>query len=207
MNRCLSYAGRLQLIISVLSSIQVFWASHLCLPSKVLRNIEQKLCSFLWKGVDGNCRGPKVAWADICLPKNEGGLDIKDLISWNKALMIRHLWNLHIIGNGLGTSLWFDNWHPDDPILLNWSSRAIYDSGLPNRAKVSSIILGDQCVWPCFMSIELLEIKNHMPSSNPNSSLEDCINWLPTSDGIYTVASTMASLKASHPLVPWFELM
>ncbi|KAK3193362.1 hypothetical protein Dsin_024672 [Dipteronia sinensis] len=40
MSRCLSYAGRLQLIISVLSSIQVFLASHLCLPSTVLRNIE-----------------------------------------------------------------------------------------------------------------------------------------------------------------------
>lgn len=257
MNRCLSYAGRLQLIISVLTSIHVFWSSHLCLPSKVLRNIEQKLCSFLWKGVDGNCKGAKVAWADICLPKNEGGLGIKDLISWNKALMIRHLWNLvhgsnnlwstwikahhlkdrsiwevkapkicswnwrkllklrpiarplirHIIGNGLDTSLWFDNWHPDGPILLNWSSRAIYDSGLPNKAKVSSIILGDQWVWPCSMSIDLLEIKNHMPSYNPNSSLEDCIKWLPTPDGIYTAASAMASLKAPHPLVPWFELV
>ncbi|KAK2658492.1 hypothetical protein Ddye_005025 [Dipteronia dyeriana] len=36
----------------------------------------------------------KVACSDICLPKIEGGLSIKDLISWDKALMIRHLWNL-----------------------------------------------------------------------------------------------------------------
>ncbi|KAK3221999.1 hypothetical protein Dsin_009024 [Dipteronia sinensis] len=57
------------------------------------------------------------------------------------------------------------------------------------------------------MSIDLLEIKNHMPSYNPNSSLEDCIKWLPTPDGIYSVASTMASLKTPHPLVPWFELV
>ncbi|KAK3189469.1 hypothetical protein Dsin_029030 [Dipteronia sinensis] len=94
MNRCLSYVGQLQLIISVFSSIQVFWASHFCLPSKVLRNIEQKLCSFLWKGVDENCEGGKVAWSDICLPKNEGGLGINDLISWNKALTIQYTWNL-----------------------------------------------------------------------------------------------------------------
>ena len=53
LNRCLSYAGRLQLIISVLTSIQVFWASHLCLPKKILKVIEQKFRSFLWNRVEG----------------------------------------------------------------------------------------------------------------------------------------------------------
>ncbi|KAK2655055.1 hypothetical protein Ddye_008107 [Dipteronia dyeriana] len=42
MNRGLSYAGRLQLIISVLSSLQVFWASYLCLSIKILKIIEHK---------------------------------------------------------------------------------------------------------------------------------------------------------------------
>ena len=68
-------------------------------------------------------------------------------------------------------------------------------------------LVGDQWVWPCSMLIGLLEIKNHMPFYNPNSSLEDCIKWFPTLDGIYTTASTMASLKAPHLLVPWFELV
>ncbi|KAK3193379.1 hypothetical protein Dsin_024689 [Dipteronia sinensis] len=113
----------------------------------------------------------------------------------------------HIIGNGLGTSLWFDNWHLDGLIRLEWRSRVIYDSGLPKNAKVSSIVHGDQLVCPFSMSIDLLEIKDHMPSYNPNSSLEDCIKWLPTPNGIYLVDSTMASLKTLHPLVPWFELV
>ncbi|KAK3212581.1 hypothetical protein Dsin_017287 [Dipteronia sinensis] len=34
LNRGLSYAGLLQLIVSVLTSLQVFWASYLCLPKK-----------------------------------------------------------------------------------------------------------------------------------------------------------------------------
>ncbi|KAK3212622.1 hypothetical protein Dsin_017328 [Dipteronia sinensis] len=83
----------------------------------------------------------------------------------------------------------------------------IYDSGLPKKAKVSSIVHGDQWVWHCSMSTDLIEIKNHMPSYNPNSSLEDCIKWLPTPEGVYSVASTMDSLKNPHPLVPWFELL
>ncbi|KAK3189540.1 hypothetical protein Dsin_029101 [Dipteronia sinensis] len=130
--------------------------------------------------------------------------------NWRKLLKlhpIAHPLILYIIGNGPDTSLWFDNWHPDGPICVKWSSRVIYDSGLQKKAKVNSIVHGDQWVWPCSMSINLLEIKNHMPSYNPNSSLEDCIKWLPTLDGIYSVASTMASLKTPHPLVPWFELV
>ncbi|KAK3229792.1 hypothetical protein Dsin_001673 [Dipteronia sinensis] len=52
--------GRLQLIISVLSSIQVFWASHICLPSKVLRSIEQTLCSFCGKVLMEIVKGQKL---------------------------------------------------------------------------------------------------------------------------------------------------
>ena len=75
----------------------------------------------LWKGVDGNCKGVKVAWADICLPKNEGGLGIKDLISWNKALMIRHLWNLVHGSNNLW-STWIKTHHLKDKSI--WEVKA-----------------------------------------------------------------------------------
>ncbi|KAK3226027.1 hypothetical protein Dsin_005889 [Dipteronia sinensis] len=61
LNRCLSYAGRLQLIVSVLASLQVFWASYLCVPNKVLKIIEQKIISFLWKGIEGDSRVQKSA--------------------------------------------------------------------------------------------------------------------------------------------------
>ena len=257
LNRCLSYAGRLQLIISVLTSSQVFWASHLCLPKRILKVIEQKFRSFLWNGVEGSSKGSKIAWSDICIPKKEGGLGIKDLSLWNKALMIRHIWNLvygtnnlwtswinayhlkgsslwevkaphtcswnwrkllhlrplvrplfqHIIGSGLKTSLWFDNWHPDGPIRSKWSSRVIYDSGLPINAKVNAIVRGDNWRWPVAMSIDLAEIKSRMPSYNPNSLLDDIIRWLPSPNGIYSAASAMESLRTHHSLVPWFNIV
>ncbi|KAI9198790.1 hypothetical protein LWI28_022162 [Acer negundo] len=46
-----------------------------------------------------------------------------------------------------------------------------------------------------------------MPTYNPNSDLEDSIRWLPSSNGIYSAFSALASLKAPHPLVPWFKLV
>jgi hypothetical protein len=33
-------------------------------------------------------------WTDLCYPKKEGGLGLKDLEVWNHASMLRHVWNL-----------------------------------------------------------------------------------------------------------------
>ncbi|GJT69750.1 hypothetical protein Tco_1029036 [Tanacetum coccineum] len=47
-----------------------------------------------------NCQGSmsrgkaKVAWEVVCLPKKEGGLGIRRLDHFNKALMVSHIWKL-----------------------------------------------------------------------------------------------------------------
>ncbi|GJT04882.1 hypothetical protein Tco_0839344 [Tanacetum coccineum] len=101
-NKSLSFAGRLQLIQSVLGSLNVFWASVFALPSRVLLDIEQIMRGFLWcQG--GLSRGKaKVAWEVVCLPKKEGGLGIRRLDHFNKALMVSHIWKLL----SLKESLW-----------------------------------------------------------------------------------------------------
>ena len=93
-SRFLSYAGRLQLIKSVLFSIQVYWSSLFILPKKVIRKVESTLRSFLWKGSELVSTGAKVSWSRVCLPIEEGGLGIKHLEHWNRAAIIKHLWFL-----------------------------------------------------------------------------------------------------------------
>jgi hypothetical protein len=66
----LSFAGRLQLISSILLSMQVFWDKVFILPKKVIRLIEQKLNRFLWSGRDTKACA-KVAWSKLCVPKQE----------------------------------------------------------------------------------------------------------------------------------------
>ena len=46
-NRFLSFAGRLQLIQSILMSMQNFWAGLFILPKKSIKKMEQLICSFL----------------------------------------------------------------------------------------------------------------------------------------------------------------
>nr|GEW81587.1 hypothetical protein [Tanacetum cinerariifolium] len=101
-NKSLSILGRLQLIQSVLSSMHVYWASVIMLPSCVLLDIEQIIRDFLWSQ-DNTSRGKvKVAWDVVCLPKQEGGLGIRRLDHFNKALMVSHIWKLL----SLKESLW-----------------------------------------------------------------------------------------------------
>jgi hypothetical protein len=59
--KLLSFAGRLQLIPSVLYSLQVLWASVFILPKKVINILEQKPKRFLWSGNDSTKAKAKVA--------------------------------------------------------------------------------------------------------------------------------------------------
>lgn len=57
----LSYAGRLQLIKSVIYSTITFWASIFILPNQCLEKIERMCNAFLWKGDPSSARGAKVS--------------------------------------------------------------------------------------------------------------------------------------------------
>lgn len=80
-----SFAGRLQLISSVIYSTVNFWLSSFILPKCCLKTIEQMCNRFLW-GNDITRRGDiKVLWQNSCLPKAEGGLGLRNFWIWNKT--------------------------------------------------------------------------------------------------------------------------
>ncbi|GKA88594.1 hypothetical protein Tco_0810358 [Tanacetum coccineum] len=73
-NNSLSFVERLQLCKSVLSSMQVYWASVLIIPKGIIYDIQSIIRGFLWCNDEYKRGRAKVAWDDICLPKREGGL-------------------------------------------------------------------------------------------------------------------------------------
>jgi hypothetical protein len=90
----LSFAGRLQLLSSILYSIQVYWSSIFILPKSILKDISQKFSHFLWNGSDSNTAKAKISWNNICFPKKKGGLGLKDVEIWNISSMMRHIWRI-----------------------------------------------------------------------------------------------------------------
>ena len=90
----MSFAGRSQLLQSVISSMQVYWCSMFVLPLSICHDVERLMRDFLWNyGVFKRGKA-KIKWSDVCKPKVEGGLGIRSLEEWNTALISKHIWNL-----------------------------------------------------------------------------------------------------------------
>ncbi|XP_020269403.1 uncharacterized protein LOC109844697 [Asparagus officinalis] len=88
--RKMSYAGRIQLIKTVIMGIQNYWTNSYILPIRVLQKID-KLCSdFLW-----NCKMHLISWRDVCTDRKMGGLGIYSAKTWNYAAAMKLLWMIH----------------------------------------------------------------------------------------------------------------
>lgn len=91
--RLLSRAGRLTLVNSVLSSIPVYYMTSFTLSKWAIKKIDRIRRNFLWKGAsDARWRCCPVSWARACRDKSQGGLGIKDLACFNRALRLRWAW-------------------------------------------------------------------------------------------------------------------
>ncbi|XP_021769724.1 uncharacterized protein LOC110733966 [Chenopodium quinoa] len=92
--RNLTYAGRLQLIRSVLFGVQTYWAQIFVLPKKVLKEIEARFRVFLWTGKCNPSKKALVSWFQVCLPKVSEGWNLISLYEWNLAAITKLLWDL-----------------------------------------------------------------------------------------------------------------
>ncbi|KAG7593824.1 Zinc finger CCHC-type [Arabidopsis thaliana x Arabidopsis arenosa] len=103
--RTLSFAGRLQLLKSVVFSITNFWIAAFRLPKACFQEIDKMCSAFLWSGPSLNSRKAKVSWSEVCTPKKEGGLGLRSLEEANKVSMLKLIWR---ILSAKGSSLWVD---------------------------------------------------------------------------------------------------
>uniref|UniRef100_A0A0D3E306 Reverse transcriptase domain-containing protein n=1 Tax=Brassica oleracea var. oleracea TaxID=109376 RepID=A0A0D3E306_BRAOL len=92
--RHLSFAGRLQLIGYVMYSVTNFWMSAFRLPKQCIREINSLCSAFLWSGPVMSTQKTKIAWSDVCKPKEEGGLGLRDLEEVNKVSCLKLIWRI-----------------------------------------------------------------------------------------------------------------
>ena len=92
--RCLSFGGRVTLIQSTLSSIPIYFLSFFRLPSKTAAKLIKIQRRFLWGGGLDQRKIAWVKWESVCLPKEKGGLGIKDVRTFNKALLGKWRWDM-----------------------------------------------------------------------------------------------------------------
>ncbi|WMV10436.1 hypothetical protein MTR67_003821 [Solanum verrucosum] len=90
----LSYAGRMQLVQSVLFGIQACWSQLSIIPAKVLKLIESYCRSFIWSRTNTINKRALIAWDKICLPKSVGDMNLINIKLWNQVVIAKTSWDL-----------------------------------------------------------------------------------------------------------------
>ncbi|GKV27402.1 hypothetical protein SLEP1_g36575 [Rubroshorea leprosula] len=85
--KLLSLGGRITLVNSVLSSLLVFFMSFFFVPKGVINELEKIRRDFLWGKKEGGGGISWVKWDSVCKPKEEGGLGVRDLRTFNIVLL------------------------------------------------------------------------------------------------------------------------
>ena len=98
----LSKGGRLTLLKSTLSSLPTYYLSLFVIPIAVADRLKRTQRNFLWGSSEECFKYPLVAWEKVCLPIDSGGLGIKKLVHFNRALLGKWLWRF----GREGTHLW-----------------------------------------------------------------------------------------------------
>lgn len=125
----LTYAGKAQLINSVLLSMFTYWGQIFVLPKKVIDKVSQICRGFLWGSSPEHRKYIPVSWQTFCLSKPEGGLGFLDPHLWNVAALAKLLWDIALKKDCLwircvdhyylkGASIW--NYNPNSNSSWYW---------------------------------------------------------------------------------------
>jgi len=116
--------------------------------------------------------------------------------AWGKILKLRSLaWPKmkHIIGDGMTTFLWFDNWHPHSPLADSYGEKNV---------KVHVLIHNLEWKIPTTQAIGWHPILEAIPSnSNPKMGQKDEIVWLDSPNHRFSVKLAWKQLRIHRQMV------
>ncbi|GJX14321.1 hypothetical protein Tco_0206079 [Tanacetum coccineum] len=153
-NKALSYLGRLQLIASVLSAMQIYWASVFLLPKNVIYEINKML-----KGARRIGIMVLQVW-NMTVLDSYGEITAKTNSSagWKEMLKLRDKIRNHVlwkIGNGMSINAWYDNWSPSGISMKKWLEIMDCEYPILNQFVMPIIHkeIEDEVIWSSYMGI------------------------------------------------------
>ncbi|XP_062089766.1 uncharacterized protein LOC133796312 [Humulus lupulus] len=116
-SRHLSYAGRTQIITSVLLGLRNYWMNIFLLPQSIVKEVDKLCLWFLWGNNGTKSSFHLTSWSKVCLPKAFGGLGFDEGAKWNKAKLAKYVWAIS---------------HQQETLWVKW---------------INIVYLKDQCFW------------------------------------------------------------
>ncbi|KAK4730876.1 hypothetical protein R3W88_023864 [Solanum pinnatisectum] len=150
--RKLLYAGRTQLIQTVLFGIQSYWAQLFLIPTKVVKVIDGICRSYLWSGEGQITKKALVAWERTSWPKSVGGMRLPNIRLWNQAAVAKMCWDLANKADKLWITSWITRKIMGEKNIVDRTQQCNSRKGSLIRQIYLSLI-GDQpkVAWKCFV--------------------------------------------------------
>eukprot|EP00253_Pinus_taeda_P032481 PITA_32481 len=114
--KSLNMASRLVLIKAVLQAMPLYLFSILAVPKLVLKEIKLIQRSFLWGSNGLRRKWALVKWEKACLPKNGGGVGLRDPSHSNEVMGARIWWKWLTAPLTPWTSLWIAKYASHFPV-------------------------------------------------------------------------------------------
>ena len=116
-NKEFSKQGKVTLLSSSAQTLPTFWMNLFLIPVTMCEEIERKMNAFLW-GNGANSRGVKwMLWNKVCVPKNCGGLGLRELRKFNLSMMAKQGWRLLKESNPLVSAVMKARYYPNSSFL------------------------------------------------------------------------------------------
>ncbi|KAK6141223.1 hypothetical protein DH2020_025020 [Rehmannia glutinosa] len=200
----LSYAGRLLLTKSVLQGVECFWLQIFPLRNTVIDRINRLCRVFLW----GKNTSP-IKWTKVCLPSDEGGLGLRDVHSWNKALLANCFWNIHSKVDFLWVR-WVYSFYLKNQSIWTWDPKKSDSYLLKRICDIRNYILAKLSTINNLKYLDLdptCKLRGNY-LENASHLFFDCIvtrllwdrvkKWLKFSHSMGTIAGTLKWTKKEH---------
>ncbi|KAL0284375.1 UNVERIFIED_CONTAM: hypothetical protein Sradi_7199300 [Sesamum radiatum] len=206
----LSFAGRVQLIKSVLSALQVYWAMAFILPKHIIKEIEKRLRRFLWKG-STDVGYAKVSWQQIGFSDTDfGRLYLDDFGPYwymgmaETGTVAGFIATVHPVSSWGWYYLlfWHDPWHERGPLILRFPSGPRH-TAIPAPALLCAVISEGEWNWPPILDMESMDITHSLPTIHEG---RDRIIWTGPG-GCFSSAAAYAIYAPPFPKVVWSSLL
>ncbi|GKD77238.1 RNA-directed DNA polymerase, eukaryota, reverse transcriptase zinc-binding domain protein [Tanacetum coccineum] len=195
-----------KVLIDIVEKRIIYWSSLFVLPMHVCDVIDKMFKKFLWNRGNTSKGMDSVAWKDVCKPKSEGGLGLKSVHLWNKALMVKHLW--YILNRK--ESVWV-KWVN----IYRLKGKSIWDIelkkgspwiGMDSKAKVADLIDEHEWMWPMEWDGRF-DIVMSIPVPILNNDREDKTVWVNKKgkEVDFSVKEVWRAVKDEYPEVIWHK--